>query len=83
MERPVHFSPRHYGAQGVHTTECFSSVFPKPQMSGFIDNWRFDYTDYSVKMIWFGCYHIWLNTSYKRIDSRLIHCGEFSLSVAS
>lgn len=51
MEGPVHFSPRHYGVQGVHATECLSSVFPKPQISGFIDNWRFGYTDYSVKMI--------------------------------
>lgn len=69
MEGPVHFSSTHYCVQDAHIIECISSVFPELQMSSFIDNWSFDYTDYGVKMTWFGCYHIRLNCSHKRVDS--------------
>lgn len=83
MEGPVQISCRHCSVQGVHITQCFSSVFPKPQRSRFIENWRLDYTDYSVKMLYFGCYNVWLNMSYKRIDFRMIHCSVFRISVNS
>lgn len=34
----------------MHTSQTIPLVFQKLQMSSFIDNWSFDYTDYSVKM---------------------------------
>lgn len=83
MEGPVELSCRNFSVQDVHNTQCFSLASPKPQMSRLIDNWRCYYTDHSVKMICFGCYHVWLNMSYKRIDSGLIYSGVFRISVTS